>query len=107
MTTQTLTVLALFLSDPAGEWYGFDIADRTRLKTGTLYPLLARLEKEGWLHSRWEDLDPHEAGRPRRRLYTLTGHGREAARRELTSQVETLAAPLGQVLRPAPRERIA
>jgi DNA-binding PadR family transcriptional regulator len=44
-----------------------------------MYPLLARLETAGWFKSTWEDLDPREAGRPRRRLYTLTPLGQTKA----------------------------
>jgi PadR family transcriptional regulator, regulatory protein PadR len=45
---------------------------------GTLYKALERLERAGYLESRWED--PHAAaaeGRPRRRFYqvTLAGEG--------------------------------
>lgn len=93
MTTQTLAVLAVFLADPEAEWHGFDLADQTKLKSGTLYPLLARLEKAGWLASRKEDVDPRVVGRPRRRLYVLTGEGTAAARRELTSHLEVVSRP--------------
>ena len=40
---------------------------------GTLYKALSRLEHQGLLESRWEEIDPAEAGRPRRRLYRVTG----------------------------------
>ena len=51
-------------------------ASRSRSLTahGTLYKALARLEEFGLLTSRWEDATAAE-GRPRRRLYELTGHG--------------------------------
>jgi PadR family transcriptional regulator PadR len=105
MTTQTLAVLAVFLADPTVEWHGFDLADRTKLKSGTMYPLLARLEKAGWLTSRIEDVDPHVVGRPRRRLYGLTGEGELVARRELASQLEIVSRPFLQA--PGPREQLA
>lgn len=60
---------------PADEHYGLDIADVAGLKSGSLYPILRRLEDHGWLSSRWEDLDPTEEGRPRRRYYKLTVDG--------------------------------
>jgi PadR family transcriptional regulator, regulatory protein PadR len=105
MTTQTLAVLAVFLADPTAEWYGFDLADKTKLKSGTMYPLLARLEKAGWLTSRTEDVDPSVVGRPRRRLYGLTGEGELVARRELTSQLEIVSRPFLRA--PVPREQPA
>jgi DNA-binding PadR family transcriptional regulator len=45
-----------------------------------LYKALHRLEEAGYVHSAWEDIDPHEAKRPRRRLYTITGLGERALR---------------------------
>jgi PadR family transcriptional regulator, regulatory protein PadR len=63
------------------EFYGFALAEELRsigtsdrlLGHGTLYKALARLEQGGVLTSRWEDVDASEAGRPRRRLYRVTG----------------------------------
>jgi PadR family transcriptional regulator PadR len=83
MTMQSLRVLAAMLERPTEDWYGFTLIDRTELKSGTLYPLLARLEQAGWLESRWESVDPHVAGRPRRRLYVLTGSGEAVTRAAL------------------------
>lgn len=105
MTTTTLKVLARMLEEPRGEWYGFDLIDQTRIKSGTLYPILIRLEKAGWLESRLEDVDPHVAGRPARRFYSLTGEGERLARSELESHVKDLrlaGAPIA-----ARRERLA
>ena len=55
-----------------------DGADAKRLTAyGTLYKALDRLERAGYLESRWEAPDyAAEAARPRRRLYRITGHGR-------------------------------
>lgn len=105
MTVQTLKVLALFLEDVLAEWYGFSLVDQTRIKSGTLYPILIRLEKAGWLTSRLEDVDPKVVGRPPRRLYALTGEGERAARRELASHLEALAPATRP--RRVPRERLA
>ncbi|MEO3814128.1 helix-turn-helix transcriptional regulator [Sphaerisporangium sp. B11E5] len=60
--------------------YGLEICAAAGLQPGTIHPILARLEGIGWLESRWEDLDPHEAKRPRRRYYQLTPDGLEQAR---------------------------
>lgn len=91
ITTQTLAVVAIFLSDPTAERHGFDLVERTGLKSGTLYPLLARLEGAGWLCSRWEEVDPASAGRPRRRLYALTAEGADSARRELGAHLHAIS----------------
>jgi PadR family transcriptional regulator PadR len=85
MSNQTLRLLAVLLEDPTAEWYGFDLMERTGLKSGTLYPILFRLENAGWLASRSEDVEPTEVGRAPRRFYTLTGEGERAARLEVDS----------------------
>ena len=83
MTTQTLAVLKQFLDAPAQHQYGLDLARRAGLKSGTIYPLLARLERDGLLTSAWERIDPHTEGRRPRRYYVLTGAGEVAAREAL------------------------
>jgi PadR family transcriptional regulator PadR len=81
MTLQTQLVLRAMLTDPAGEHYGLQLRDETGLPSGTIYPILARLERCGWVASNWEDPVQHIAeGRPRRRYYQLTGEGAERAR---------------------------
>lgn len=72
----------------AGEstFHGFGLAQALREQRGsrsltahgTLYKALGRLEEFGLLTSRWEDAAAVE-GRPRRRLYQLTGQGIRAA----------------------------
>jgi PadR family transcriptional regulator, regulatory protein PadR len=75
MSLQTLRVLDAFLENPADELAGADVQKRSGLASGTLYPILLRLESAGWFISRWESIDPSSAGRPRRRLYRLTPNG--------------------------------
>jgi PadR family transcriptional regulator PadR len=75
MSLQTLRVLEAFLENPSDEWSGADVQKRSGLASGTLYPILLRLESAGWFVSRWESIDPVTAGRPRRRLYRLTPNG--------------------------------
>lgn len=87
MTRQTLAVLQALLSDPDRAWAGSEVAVVTGLMSGTLYPILSRLENSGWLRSSWELLDPSEAGRPRKRLYELTAYGLKSGERALSSRV--------------------
>jgi DNA-binding PadR family transcriptional regulator len=73
---------------------GAQIGRETELASGTLYPILLRLEQAGWLKSQWEDGDPSELGRPRRRLYRITGVGfrkAKAAFRELVMPLKEFA----------------
>jgi DNA-binding MarR family transcriptional regulator len=81
ITIPLLKVLDAMLQAPDQNHWGFEIMKKTGLKSGTLYPLLARLETAGWVESDWEtQTDP---GRPRRRYYRLTGVGARSARIEL------------------------
>ena len=81
----TLKVLWALVNAGA-ERAGSQIVQETGLSSGTLYPILIRLEEAGWLESRWEGTAPQELRRPRRRLYLATELGRGsymAAMREL------------------------
>ncbi len=80
MSLQTLRVLEAFLENPMEQLSGAEVHQRCGIASGTLYPILLRLESAGWFVSRWESIDPASAGRPRRRLYRLTSAGlRQAA----------------------------
>lgn len=83
ITTSVAHVLAVLLDDPQAERYGLEIMRATGLPSGTLYPILTRLQEAGWLQADWEDIDPAAAGRPARRYYQLTAEGAAAARAEL------------------------
>jgi DNA-binding PadR family transcriptional regulator len=80
MTLQVQLVLVEMLNEPSKQRYGLDLCDTTGLPSGTIYPILARLERIGWVESDWEDPETHIAeGRPRRRYYLLTREGAECA----------------------------
>jgi PadR family transcriptional regulator, regulatory protein PadR len=81
MTASLARVLGAFLADPAAPRYGYDLMRAARLQSGTLYPLLARLEREKLLVSAWET--PQEEGQRPRKYYQLTGEGIRTARLEL------------------------
>jgi PadR family transcriptional regulator PadR len=85
MSLQTLRVLETFLENPSDALSGADVLKRSGMASGTLYPILLRLEAAGWFVSRWETIDPAKAGRPRRRLYRLTPGGLQLATNVLTS----------------------
>jgi PadR family transcriptional regulator PadR len=90
MTLQVQMVLGEMLSEPADSRYGLDVCAATGLPSGTIYPILARLEGIGWVESDWEDPDAHIAeGRPRRRYYRLTREGAECADEALRAIQQT------------------
>jgi PadR family transcriptional regulator, regulatory protein PadR len=92
MTLTTQLVLRALLDHPADELYGLEICAKAGLPSGTIHPILARLEKIAWLESRWEEADPREQGRPRRRYYRLSPDGAERARVALARVTESTAA---------------
>lgn len=77
LTYPTTLVLQALLH---GHHHGFDIMDATGLPSGTVYPILRRLDAEGLVRSRWEreGLARREQ-RPPRRYYDLTTAGRATA----------------------------
>jgi DNA-binding PadR family transcriptional regulator len=107
MTTQTLKVLSTILREPDADWYGLELCKRAGLKPGTIYPTLDRLVKAEWLERRWEDIDPSVEGRPRRRLYHLTGVGVPAARQALEEHLAALQPAPAESWRPAQQPRLA
>jgi len=76
-----LLVLSLLEDQPR---HGYDISKLIQIRSGgalrfhvtSLYPLLHRLEKEGWLEGRWVE----KSEQRRRRYYSLTPQGRRALR---------------------------
>jgi PadR family transcriptional regulator PadR len=98
MTIPSQLVLQALLEDPAREMYGAEIGGLAGLPSGTVHPILARLEGVGWLESHWEDINPRLEGRPARRYYRLTAGGVEAARSALARAYQpTRAARLRPV----------
>ena len=105
MTLPTQLVLRALLADPAQEMYGLQICTEAGLPSGTIHPILARLEHLGWVQSRWEDIDTHAEGRPRRRYYQLTRDGAELACDALARATTPLSTVPG--LRPRPAGGLA
>ena len=95
MTIPTQLVLQALLADPERELYGVELGEQAGLRSGTVHPILARLEGVGWLASRWEDIDPRTEVRPARRYYRLTAEGARAAQ-----------AALASAYRPSPARRL-
>jgi PadR family transcriptional regulator, regulatory protein PadR len=110
MTMTTLSVLRLMLDDPTHEYYGWELCQAAGLQSGTVYPILARLEKAGWLTSAKEVTDAAEQPQRRhprrpRRFYRLTTDGAERARVALAEAQQALRskvdpAPAPGFLRP-------
>ena len=69
-----------------------ELTAATGLRSGTVHPVLARLERMGWATSRWEDIDPRAEGRPARRYYQLTAAGVPRANHALARAESAVAS---------------
>jgi DNA-binding PadR family transcriptional regulator len=85
LSPQTEKVLLALAGDASGWRHGYDLMLETGLKSGSLYPILMRLEDRGLLDAVWES-DP-QRGRPARHLYRLTSNGRAFAATATKSSV--------------------
>jgi PadR family transcriptional regulator, regulatory protein PadR len=91
MTVPLQRVFRAFLDDPAAPRYGYDLMRAASLQSGTLYPLLARLEHQKLVASAWET--PKQEGQRPRRYYRLTSEGIRVARLELARVSRTQPVP--------------
>ncbi|RFA06780.1 PadR family transcriptional regulator [Subtercola boreus] len=92
VTAPTVDVLHVMLGTTAPVW-GLQIIKQTQRLPGTIYPILERLERNGWIQSSWEE-DSSRQG-PRRRLYKFTAEG-EIAARETCSAFEAKRTSTGR-----------
>ena len=100
ITPKMAMVLKVFLEDPNQPRYGFELMKLTGMASGSLYPMLARLESAGWLTRGREGIDPRAVGRPARTHYTITGAAVSAARIQLAELSERYRPPVPGRLRP-------
>jgi DNA-binding PadR family transcriptional regulator len=85
---QTLTLLGALTAKPSQWHYGYALSRETELMSGTLYPILMRLEERGWLETQWEspqELAEGRGGRPPRHMYRLTASGSACATEALNA----------------------
>jgi PadR family transcriptional regulator len=108
LTASLERVLRVFLADPSERRYGYDLMKAARLPSGTLYPMLARLQEQGLVTAEWESRpdDAEASGRPPRKYYQLTGEGVRVARLELAqaavSPGRAVRQPASGAARPVP-----
>jgi PadR family transcriptional regulator, regulatory protein PadR len=96
LETEILEVALSMLRSEQATFHGFGLAKTMREHTGsrsltghgTLYKALGRLEEFGLLSSQWEGAGAAE-GRPRRRLYELTGRGAQVAEQSRAGKART------------------
>jgi DNA-binding PadR family transcriptional regulator len=81
----------------AGFGYGFSVMEVTGLPSGTVYPAMRRLERDGLILSQWEKQSVADAElRPPRKYYKLTSTGRatlESSRKRYPLLAKLIQAP--------------
>jgi DNA-binding PadR family transcriptional regulator len=102
MSVRMTQVTALVLhAVGTGHRYGFDIMDATGIASGSVYPVLRRLEEARLLRGTWEEAPAAQrGGRPQRRYYEVT----EAGERALADAGKKLASARSFLMQTAPAE---
>jgi len=101
MRRLSITACSVLQALVDGAHYGFDVIERTGLPSGTVYPALARLERDGHVSSTWEsEALAHAEGRPARRYYRVTAPGVRALR-DATAHYQALLPGLRPARGPA------
>lgn len=85
-------VLRVMLTDPSTPQYGYDLMKAAKLPSGTLYPMLARLQQDGLMASEWEAQRENAGGLLLRKYYRLTAEGLRVARLELAQAASSAPA---------------
>ncbi len=77
------------------DWsHGYELCRTAGIKSGTLYPLLIRLEGQGYLEAQWRP--SAEVGRPPRHVYRLTAAGLALARENPVAEPRAIGFPAGR-----------
>jgi PadR family transcriptional regulator PadR len=93
ISSQTARLLKLFLSAPDRPRFGREIIVETGMKSGSLYPMLHRLEAGGLLACRWEGIEEAtEARRRPRAMYQLVNRGLAEALVDDWQEAQTTSA---------------
>jgi PadR family transcriptional regulator PadR len=90
-TSTTRKVLAALPTDTTTTFYGYAIKKETGLPSGTLTPILGKLQNAGWITYQWE---PRVEGmqRPPRRYYRMTEFGVAEAAAKIEAYSEKVKA---------------
>jgi PadR family transcriptional regulator PadR len=97
-THSLIKVLDALMENPTTRHWGYELSRRSGIRSGVLYPILARLLEAGLLTDGWEEQHETHGKRPPRRYYELTGEGQEAFSAILREAAEEprFAKPIGR-----------
>jgi DNA-binding PadR family transcriptional regulator len=88
-------VLAALVQAGATGRHGYDLCREAEIKSGTLYPLLIRLEAQGYLVADWQASEV--PGRPPRHVYRLTAAGCRLADAHAAAGAGSAVLPEGRL----------
>ena len=90
----SFAALSVLHAVASGGAYGFDIIASTDLPSGTVYPALGRLERDGYVRSEWEAAAVAQRDkRPPRRYYRVTAAGSRVLNEELSRYRALMLVP--------------
>jgi DNA-binding PadR family transcriptional regulator len=96
----SLSSVAVLSAVSRGIRHGFDMMDATALPSGTVYPVLGRLERDGYVKSRWESQAiAQREKRPPRRYYVITASGSKVLAQSI-QHYRTIGSQLGASEKP-------
>jgi DNA-binding PadR family transcriptional regulator len=90
LSSNAALILSAFLAAPTEPRYGYELMQETGIKSGSLYPVLGRFERLGWITCQAEESVDH---RPPRRLYTLVASSTGDAQAALDRFLDAKVAP--------------
>jgi DNA-binding PadR family transcriptional regulator len=76
VTKPTIKIATYLAELKTGSTWGLQICSETKLGSGSVYSVLDRFEKYGWVESFWEDDNGRRGAR--RRLYKVTQSGKKS-----------------------------
>jgi PadR family transcriptional regulator PadR len=76
-THTLIKVMDALMQSPTDRQWGYELSKRSGVRSGAMYPVLARLLADGLLTDGWEDQAVTGGKRPPRRYYEVTGEGIE------------------------------
>lgn len=63
LTRNFVAVATTLMEQPFGRFWGYDLTKQSGVRSGALYPMLAKFLELGWLTDGWEQLEALPAGR--------------------------------------------
>lgn len=77
-TNSLVQVAVALMREPSAKHWGYQLSKDSGVRSGVMYPILTRMELQGWISDGWEDPATITDKRPPRRYYEITPEGLNA-----------------------------